>query len=121
MRSVEPRGPVCRRRVGSRGGRHAAARRHAGAGDDSTDGSRRLITIHLLQRYLGHPIRTVSARIAGRAAKVGRVDGRFSIRVDMRGRGRSTVSVDALVSLGDAHAVTVRRAYRTCRRQPAPR
>jgi hypothetical protein len=77
--------------------------------------SRRVLTVHVPKRHLGRMVRAVTATIDGHKARVNGSTGRWTVRVDMKGRERMTVAVRLRVRLDGGRRATIARAFRTCR------
>lgn len=77
--------------------------------------SRRVVIVTVPKRQGGRRVRSATATIDGRKARIVRRNGRRTTRVNMRGRGRTTVPVTLTLRLQGGREVIVRRAFRTCR------
>jgi hypothetical protein len=71
--------------------------------------SRRVFTIHLRAK-----LRSASVTVAGKPVAVRRTPGRLTVRIDLRGTHRSTVSVKVVARTLRRHTVRETRRYRTC-------
>jgi hypothetical protein len=80
--------------------------------------SRRFVRIHIGQRYKNLRVRSVTGTMNGKTLRLRRTHGRWSITVDMRGRGRMTVRVSLTLRFVNGPNVQLTRAYRTCRPGP---
>jgi uncharacterized repeat protein (TIGR01451 family) len=77
--------------------------------------SNRVVIVHPPNRARGHLVRSIRATVSGKRTRVSRKDGRWTVRVDLRGRGRATVPVRMALRLQGGHTITSSRTFRTCR------